>query len=78
MIIASLHTVDPNSNVDTRDHVYLGEAPMPGDLVSTARGQVVRVIRRTFMDHGKAEKHTGPGSLVDVALTVRLLGPHDG
>ena len=78
MIIASLHTVDPNSDVDTRDHIYLGEAPFPGDLVSTARGQLVRVIRRTFIDHGKAEKNTGPGSFVDVALTVRKVAEHDG
>ena len=78
MIIASLHTIDEHSDVDCRSHVYLGGIPFPGDLVSTACGQLVRVIRRTFIDHGVAERYRTPGAFVDVELTVRKVTPTDG
>ena len=57
MIIASLHTVDPHSSVDSSNHVYLAEIPSPGDIVITANGQRVRAIRREFLDHAEAEKN---------------------
>jgi hypothetical protein len=41
VIIVGLHTVDPHSSVDTSNHVYFAEIPVPGDIVITAKGQRV-------------------------------------
>ena len=84
MIVARLHAADEEEDlaIDTGNDVYLGTAPFPGDVVLTAAGQKVRVIRRLFVDHGEPQRMSPPLKYtpkhVDMELDVRLVGECDG
>lgn len=77
MIIARLCPVDPESVIDASSYVYLAAAPFPGDIVDTKAGQRVRVIRRTFIDHGPPNL-VRAADYVDLMLNVRMVGEKDG
>lgn len=51
MIIAQLIVRDNDADVDHRT-AYLAETPFPGDLIATADGTNLIVIRRIFLDLG--------------------------
>lgn len=62
------------SDIDTSAHLYLAESPFPGDIIITAADQRVRVIKRTWIDHGSAQG----SNLVDLELQVRMVNNVDG
>jgi len=74
VIVAKLHPVDRKDDIDTSAHVHLCGEPFPGDIVITAAGERVRVIRREFIDHGQDKNER----YVDLILDVRLVAHYDG
>lgn len=72
MIIASL--TDVGEGAKTNNHLFLAEAPFPGDTISVhSTNQVLRVIRRRWIDHARFDAPRGlPGCWVDIDLDVRL------
>ena len=67
MIIADLLLIDDERAAPSR--VYLAAAPFPGDIIATARGGRVMVIRRTFLDLGPDSASTS--ERLSINLEVR-------
>ena len=67
MIIADLLLIDDDRVAPSR--VYLAAAPFPGDVIATAQGGRVMVIRRTFLDLGPDTDSTA--ERLSITLEVR-------
>lgn len=74
MITAKMVPTNPDSVIDTSAHLYLASAPFPGDTIITAANQRIRVIKRTWVDHGSAQG----SNYVDLELHVRMVNSVDG
>ena len=70
MIIAQLASRD--GDVETpMGNAYLAETPFPGDVIDTADGRSLTVIRRIFLDFGS--DYTSDPRIVSVRLIVRTV-----
>lgn len=70
MIIAQLIKRDGEAE-NPAGTAYLSETPFPGDLIATADGQNLIVIRRIFLDLGP--DYDGDPRTVSVRLIVRVV-----
>ena len=71
MIIAQLVSRDGDAETQLPNNAYLSETPFPGDLIATADGKNLVVIRRIFLDFGS--DYTNDPRIVSVRLIVRTV-----